>query len=316
MSDRLVSEGERMSGRMEGNSFRAKTMRWLKALPRRVRMYGPEVIGWGAVIGVFVWEARNSTLGFEQMWKPGLWWAALGGISTSLAAIFIVRLMMERFRAMGTDEKGREGNFALAMLYGVLAAAASLVVLFGVWSNLAADNIRRGNHEIETADERTSIIKNIRTLEGDLRSLPETIDIGLESDRESLRKVENIGRQWDLPKLSNDAGGDCDADLKPYPRSLCNQAADLRSDITAAEKAIAKRGEIETKLSEERAKLVDKVDSEGVEHLQEMASLMGDEGQWKMVGSVATLICSAILLIIAAFLADVMLERRQHRAGA
>jgi hypothetical protein len=301
---------------MGGNTVGQRLTRWFRALPRRVREYGPEVIGWAAVIGVFVWEARNSTLGFEQMWRPGLLWAAIGGICTSLAAIFIVRLMMERFRAMGTEEKGAEGNFALAMLYGLLAAGAALVVLFGVWSNLAADSVRRGNHEIESAGERSEIIKGIRSLQGDLRALPETIDIGLEADRESLRKVENIGRQWELPKLDNNPGGDCDADLKPYPRSLCNQAADLRSDIDTAEKAIVKRAEIQAKLETEQAKLVDQVDSEGVEHLQEMAALFGDESQWKMVGSIATLICSAILLIIAAFLTDVMLERRQHRAGA
>jgi hypothetical protein len=297
--DRLLSDAERMSLRQEGNSVGHRLRRWVKALPRRVRTYGPEVMGWSAVIGVFIWEARNATLGFEQMWKPGL-----------------ARVMMEHFRAMGTNEKGREGHFAMAMLTGILAIGTALVVLFGVWSNLAADNIRRGNHQIESADERTSIIKNIRSLEGDLRALPETIDIGLEADRISLAKVENIGRQWELPKLDSNPGGDCDADLKPYPRSLCNQADDLRADIKAAEAAIAKRTDIQTKLDAERAKIVDQVDSEGVEHLQEMAALFGDEGQWKLVGSIATLLVSAILLLVAAFLADLMLERRQTRAGA
>jgi len=296
-----------VDGRNEYRTFGQKWRRWWGALPRRVRTYGTDVIGWAAVLGVFIWESRNATLGFQQLWHPGLPLAALGGVGTSLAAIFLTRLMMESFRA---------GHFYKGCLNAALALGAACVVLLGVWSNLAADSIRRGAHQIEATGDRDAIIKQIRSLEGDLRALPETIDIGLEADRESLRKVENIGRQWDLPKLDNNPGGDCDADLKIYPRSLCNQAADLRSDISTAEKAIAKRAEIQARLDAEREKIVDQVDSEGVEHLQEMAALMGDETKWKFWGSIATLIASAILLFIAAFVNDTMMERRQRPAGA
>lgn len=294
----------------------ARLSRWWKALPRRVRTYGPDILGWAAVIGIFSWEARNSTLGFQQMWRPGIEWAAVGGIATAFACVFLVRTMMESFRAMGEDEKGKEGHFALALLKGGLAAGTFCVLLFGVWSNLAADNIRRGNHQIEAQADRGEVLKNIRAIEGDIRSLPPTIEVGLEADIERLANVENIGRQWDLNKLDSSPGGDCDADLKPMQRSLCNQATDLRADIKTAKDAIKLRAELVLKLDAERAKLVDEVEGEGVEHLQEMASLFGDETQWKAVGNIATLIASAILGLVAAFLADMMMERRQTKKGA
>lgn len=311
--DKVVSDADRLSMRQEGSSVPARLKRWWKALPRRVRTYGPEVMGWAAVIGIFLWEARNATLGFQQMWRPGILWAAVGGISASFGCVFLVRTMMESFRAMGEDEKHKEGHFALALLKGGLAAGTFCVVLFGVWSNLAADNIRRGSHQIEAQADRGEVLKNIRAIEGDIRALPPTIEVGLEADKQRLANVESIGRQWDLPKLDSAPGGDCDADLKPTQRSLCNQATDLRADIKTAEEAIKLRAELELKLEVERAKLVDEVEGEGVEHLQEMASMFGDESQWKAVGNIATLIASAILGLVAAFLADMMMERRQQK---
>jgi len=309
-----VNDGDRLSARFESLTMGQKIKRWWEDLPRRVREHGPDVMGWGSVLGIFIWEATNATLGFEQLWHRGFILSMIGAVGVQVVFIWLFREMMEAFRHK--DKNGESDPQIAKGAFGIfLVVISGAVLLMGVWSQLAADTIRRGEHQIETKDERAAIIKNIRTLEGDLRSLPETIDIGRDGDMESLRKVENIGRQWDLPKLDNNPGGDCDGDLKPYPRSLCNQAADLRADILAANTAIAKRVEITAKLDAERAKIVDRVDSEGVEHLEQMAGLFGDKDQWELVGSLLTLFASAALLIVAAYANDRMMERRE-RQGA
>lgn len=318
--NRPVSEGDRLSMRNEGTTLGQKWRRWWRELPRRVRSYGPDVCGWAAGLGVFAWEARNATLGFEQLWRPGIIWAGIGAIAVAFAVVFLVHIACEDVGDSFKKEVKAEGKAEVKFWSGVgkmvLGVAAFLVLLFGIWSNLAADSIRRGNHQIETSDERTAILKNIRSLEGQVRALPLTLDTGLEADREALQNVLNIGRQWDLPKLDTSPGGDCDQDLKPYPRSLCNQATDLRSDISAAEKAIATRDALNLLLEQERAKLVDEVDSDGVEHLQEMAAMMGEGTEWKMLSNIFTLLASAILGALGAFILHIMIERGQNRKGA
>lgn len=313
--ERVVSEGERLAVRNEARTLKQKWVRWWKNLPRRARMYGPEVIGWAGVLGVSAWEIRNATLGFQQLWHPGWLWAIIGAVGACFSTIFFTRVAMESFRKMAED-KGREAAFIMGLLYAVMAVGCAAVVLLGVWSNLAADNVRRGNAQIETQGDRTAVISDIRAKEAELRALPETIDLSLQADEATLTNLLTVGKQWGVPNLDSSPGGDCDKDLKWYPRSLCNQAVDLRSSISVAKTAIEKREKIKGELDALRAQVVDDVDSEGVEHLQEMAALFGDETQWKMAGNIATLIASLILLTISAVLADTMLERRQNAKGA
>jgi hypothetical protein len=315
-----IDLGARSDALNKSRTWTQRMKRWFDALPRRVRAHGINVAGWSAFIAFFIWESRNTTLGFEQLWSPGIFLAIMAGVGVNFACVFLVRLMMESFRAAVADAKSAVLHIFIGILKACLALGMFGVALIGVWSSLAADTVRREVHSVEVTDDREAIRKNIRALEAEVRALPPTLELGLEADREALRNVENIGRQWDLPKLDASAGGDCDRDLKPYPRSLCNQAAELRADIATAEAAVKTRTAIEKKLEAEKKSLADLIEgdkTEGVEHLQEMSNLLDNGMDPRTIGSLITLIVSGILMLITAFLGDIMLERRQNKsAGA
>jgi len=316
-----IDLGTRSDARNQSRTFSQRLKRWFENLPRRVRNHGVDIAGSAAFAAFFVWESRNTTLGFEQLWAPGILLAIIAGVGVNFACVFLVRIMMESFRAAA--EPGATNQMG-HIFFGVLKACLALgmlgVALIGVWSSLAADTVRREVHSVEVTDDREAIRKNIRALEAELRALPPTLEMGLAGDLEALRNIQNIARQYQLPNLDTNPGGDCDADLKPYPRSLCNQATELRADISLAENAVKTRAALEAKLAEEKNLLITTLEGDkakGVEHLDEMAKLMNNGMDATTVGSWITLLVSGILMVITAFLGDILLERRQkHTAGA
>lgn len=306
MDGNSLTDGERQDARDDARTTGQKWRRWWMRAPERVRRYGMSAFGCAVVAAVYAWEARNATLGFVQEFDPGLFWAIVGAMGASGASLLCWRWAMESFRAV---PKSPDKIFP-AVLALIMALLATAILLYGVWSNFAADGVRRDIHADEHKVERESLAKDMRALEGDIRSLPSTIEIGLEADRESLRKVQNLGRQWELPKLDNNAGGDCDTDLKPYPRSLCNQAADLRGDIATAEASITQRASLQKQLDEKRVKL-DKIGPvQGTEEYDVLAQAMKQEGNKHVIQGIAKAILSLAFLLLAMFLFDRVLEGR------
>lgn len=294
----VAQDGQRMDMRQRERTMTQKARRFIAALPDRVRRHGIKVLSFAAWAAVFGWESRNGANGFQQEFNPGIGWAIVGALGLSatsnLSWFWAMRDM--RLIAKSPDKVfSALGSFVVSML-------ATAGLLYGVWSNFAADGIRRGDESEDQKARRGSIVKDMRSLEADLRLLPQTIDLGLAADRESLKKVQNIARQWDLPKLDNNPGGDCDADLKTYPRSLCNQAADLRSDIANAESSIAKRDVINAAWAKKDAELktMDAAKVRGVEQYDQISETTG----WNrnLIQSIVKLALSFVFLLLGMYL--------------
>lgn len=301
MADSLT-EAERLDDRNQHRTMGQKLKRFFMALPRRIRTYGPDVLGTAGVVGVVIWEWRNATLGFNQLFHPGLLLAIIAGGGACLMAMWFTRLAMEAFRANKTF---------VGCLYAVLGLMTACVVWVGVWSNLAADSIRRGESKIELRDTRKDAVKDLRALQATLRGMDEPT--GLESDKISLEKTENIGRQWGMKSLSNAAGGDCDADLDNYRRGLCSKASDLRAQIKAEQAVMDERAKIEDQIAAKQELLNVEVESTGAEHFEEMASMFGNKDDWKGWSNFVIMLISVVLLIGAAFGGDILAERRERK---
>jgi len=296
------SEADRANDRYESRTVWQKVKRWCNALPRRVRTYGPDVLGTVGVIGVMAWEWRNAALGFDQLFRPGIWWASIVGAAVCMTSLWFHRVAMEA---------GRANKFYQALTFGVLAFATACVVWVGVWSNLAADSLNAGEHKIEQRAERETLLTQVRVLERRLLTMPEPI--GLEADRIALESLLITGKQWGLGKLE---AADCDKTLDATRRAMCVDAGELRGDVATSEAMVAAKQQVQDDLNKANGKLATFVESSGAEHFEEMAGMFGHREQWKLVSNFVILAISIILYVAACFGNDYLAERRERKPEA
>ncbi len=307
-----MDDAERLSARNEGRTLGQKLRRWFDALPSRTRKYGQTVLSSAAVFAVYSWETRNGTLGFEQEFRAGIGWSLVAAMGCSLTSLLSWRWAMESFRDIPKDpQKIFAGGMAL-----IIAILSTAALLFGVWSSFASEGVRRLNASTEVSDQRKAIQKDITSLENEARGIPQSVEVGLDADRLALQNTETLGRQWDLPKLDSSAGGDCDADLKPFQRTLCIKAADLRADIKTAENMIALRASLLAQASAKKDELLALNPVEGSEQYQQVSEMSGGKLNAEQAQAFGKLGLSIAFLLMAMYLFDKTWERLQTRGGA
>lgn len=298
--DKFFQDASMSNTRNEANTMGGRLMRWIRQLPRRVRTYGPDVVGTAGVIGVVAWEWRNASLGFEQLFQPGIVWSVLAGIAVCLLALFFHRTGMEEFR------KSKIWTGTLMM---VLAVLTSCVVWVGVWSNLAADSLNMGEKKIEERAERAQLVARIQRLE---RSIDLMADpIGIDTDREALKYKLNVAKQWDMPDLDPD--GACSADLDYNRRAMCDEAAQIREEISLGEDMIKAKEKKREELNGLREELLGFKEHSGAEHFEEMAAIISKREDWKIISNLVILAISIILFVAAAFGNDYLAEKRERK---
>lgn len=290
---------------LEGRTLRQRWARFTQLLPARIRTFGNDWLGWIGVLFVFVWEVRNSTLGFVRLFNPGLFLAVVIGAGATMLALYFTRQAMEHGRARRTVQ---------ATTSALVALIAAMTILVGVWSNLAVTSIELGGEAQAARANREAVAARIMSLQSELNATAEPL--GVETMRASLEKIETIGRQFNLPDLSSTKGGDCDRDLAAYPRHLCNQASDLRGQLALMDELIARRADLQRQIATEQEKLASAAQAESTAHFEQMAAVLDrDNITWETIATFVTLFLSMAFLVIAAFGFDTLMERRERRSS-